>query len=215
MIITDKFAWGHIPRTGGDLTMDFFHQISDTINVRIDRPSKHEKHDPFIKRPNEIAGKDLILNIRQLPAFMLSWVQMCIGYGVFPAYRRLPMPTEEQLTNPKVKYGPPYFEQHYGPFATIPDRMLKEFTNNWNLSIRYFARLEYILEDVKKILKNYYPKSKSRFDQMVVPARALGFKSPLGYDHDVTKYFSEEVIKEFYKNNPRWAEIEKQRYGTN
>ena len=68
MVIGDKFAWAHIPKTGGDSTNLLFRELGNDSLRFIDGP---EKHNSFSREG--ITGRDRISNIRRLPALLKSW----------------------------------------------------------------------------------------------------------------------------------------------
>ena len=64
MVVGEKFAWAHIPKTGGDSADLLFRDMDDGSLRFIDGP---EKHNSF--RQEGIAGLNRISNIRRLPSY--------------------------------------------------------------------------------------------------------------------------------------------------
>ena len=71
MIIAERFAWAHLPKTGGDATHTMFAAVPGLI-LFADDPHSNDKHLPFFAREPEVAGKLLVMNIRRLPSWTLS-----------------------------------------------------------------------------------------------------------------------------------------------
>ena len=222
MIVGAKFAWGHIPRTGGDITSELFRVVDKSLGGHFiskrDPMGSHSKHDTF---DPEAEGKLLVLNIRRLPSFMMSWIVMCAGClreedsilphrgGVWPKFERLPVPSKLQLLNPIESYGPEYFRKLYSSsFATLPDSLLEQYIGSRTINI--WLRLEHLREDFVQFMKQIEvtnPRTLKR-----IRRRKFRAKKPIGYNHSVEEYFSKDEIAILYKNNPTWAAIEAKVY---
>jgi hypothetical protein len=74
MVIGERFAWGHLQKTGGDATLGMF-QLFPRLIVHADPRNVQQKHAPFSSREHEVEGKMLACNLRRLPAWSLSWAQ--------------------------------------------------------------------------------------------------------------------------------------------
>src|SRR6516162_6439440 len=82
MVISPKFAWGHIGKTGGDVTLAYFKAYFDDIIY--DRPAEPKKHNTFASREIDDT-RMLILNIRRLPSWILSvFHEFSYGLGENP-----------------------------------------------------------------------------------------------------------------------------------
>jgi len=220
MIIGKNFAWAHIPRTGGDIIRELFLLINQLLKgkliKKIDGYSALQKHRTFTEAKIK-ADQILILSIRRLPNFIMSWIVMCAGKlhiedekcyqgGVWPDFDYpLPVPSKKQLLDPKESYGPEFFHEHYGQnFAILPDYLLKKYMGNY--FINRWLRLEHLkydfLEFIQTIelLNSQQIKAIQEFQYTV--------KQPFEYDHDVKRFFSADEIKILYDNNPLWKKIE-------
>jgi len=224
MIIGKKFAWGHIPRTGGDITAELFQYANRLFDgqliERMDGPANLSKHYTF--KENELkADGAFILNIRKLPSFILSWVIMCSGRlrtedkkcfqgGVWPYfYETLPVPTKKQLLDPCEAYGPPFFHKHYGrSFATLPDDLLKKYTDGY--FINFWIRLERLKEDFIRAVELVEKLNEQQKEKIMQYQYTV--KSPFAYNHNVKDFFSESELRTLYENNPLWCEIERKTY---
>ena len=54
MIIAERFAWAHLPKTGGDATHTMFAAVPGLI-LFADDPHSNDKHLPFFAREREVA----------------------------------------------------------------------------------------------------------------------------------------------------------------
>lgn len=220
MIIGKSFTWAHIPRTGGDATRGLFLLASQLLRKKLIKKMDNyqiiRKHDTFDKlkiRPDQT----LILNIRRLPSFIISWIIMCAGRlrtedekcfegGVWPEFDYpLPVPSKRQLFDSDESYGPNFFHKHYGKsFATLPDYLLKKYMGNYFIS-RWF-RLEYLKHDFLEFIQTFEPLSLRQIK--AIQRFRYTTKQPFKYDHRVMKFFSADEIEIIYDNNPLWREIE-------
>src|SRR4051794_34196562 len=74
MVVGERFAWGHMQKTGGDATLRLF-QLFPHLILHADPRNDQAKHTPFAQREDMVRGKLLVANIRRLPAWTLSWSQ--------------------------------------------------------------------------------------------------------------------------------------------
>jgi hypothetical protein len=98
MVIGRRFAWAHLPKTAGDATLAMFQAVPGLVQFA-DPPDSNDKHMPFFGREPEVAGKLLVMNIRRLPAWVLSGAQHQARHGVFPDYRPGRHESWEQITS--------------------------------------------------------------------------------------------------------------------
>jgi hypothetical protein len=72
MILTDKFIWFHLGKTSGKATIRLFQYVFNEIGEHYEQLKYHQiltSDDPRVK------DKLLVSNIRQLPAWYLSYAQ--------------------------------------------------------------------------------------------------------------------------------------------
>src|SRR5215212_3736115 len=55
MVIGERFAWAHLPKTGGTATVELF-QLFPELIVHGDFEDTNEKHTRFDERPKEVEG---------------------------------------------------------------------------------------------------------------------------------------------------------------
>ena len=192
MVIGERFAWAHLPKTGGDATLGLFQLFPDLI-LHADARGTNSKHDSFQAREAEIRGKLLTLNIRRLPAWMLSLAQHEAKHGLYPDYRPLPLACADEIAE-----------------RTSADAMLREFTSCGRLPIDRWLRTEHLRQDFLAFLREFTTLSK---EQVRLVQRAP-MVNAMRYDHNPRHWFTEEQIRRMYRNNPLWAAIEQEVYGS-
>ena len=195
MVIGEQFAWGHLEKTGGDATVDFFMAVPELVRFA-DPPSSPEKHCRFDSREPETRGKVLALNIRRLPAWVLSRALHVARYGTYPDWEPLSMPSPQQMA-----------ERSDG------DQRLSEFTGDGKLKIDRWLRTEFLGDDFLAFISEFIevPESKRR-EILELAHERRG--TPLQYDHDLDHWFSRDQIRTMYENNPAWSALERQLYGS-
>jgi hypothetical protein len=191
MIIGKQFAWGHLPKTGGDATLHFFRLFPELI-VYADSECKNIKHNPFHTRQEEVAGKLLVLNIRRLPSWILSYEHQIARNGTYPDYRPGPMASSDEMAE-----------------TDIADRMIKWFTNQGNIKIDRWFRTEYLYHDLLQFVSEFTKVSVSQIEQIA----GLKMVNMMQYVHDISKWFTKDQVERMYSNNPLWAFIEQEVYG--
>jgi hypothetical protein len=191
MVIGETFAWGHVPKTGGDATLAMFRVFPELI-VQADAPDTNDKHCPFHWREDRVRGKCLILNIRRLPAWMLSYAQHVARGGVYPDYVPLPLPAPDEIAE-----------------RTVADEVLGALTDGGRIAVSTWLRTEWLRWDFLDLVAQLAEVPESRRRQIA----RMGMINAGQYDHDVSHWFTAQQIRRMYENNPRWAAIERQVYG--
>src|SRR5262245_49973539 len=101
MVIGERFAWGHLPKTGGEATRAMFSHVPELV-LFSDPPETLEQHTTFAERRDQVEGKMLALNIRRLPAWILSREQHRARWGVHPENRPMPMPSPAEMATSTI-----------------------------------------------------------------------------------------------------------------
>src|SRR5215204_2781065 len=135
MIIGKKFAWGHLPKTGGDATLTLFHLFPELI-VHADGMRSNAKHSTFPARKSDIEGKLLFLNIRRLPSWMLSRTKHRSRYGTYPDYQPRPMLTATEMAK-----------------SNAADEVMSQFLGHGRYKVDRWIRAEYLKEDFMSYLE--------------------------------------------------------------
>jgi hypothetical protein len=190
MVIGEKFAWGHLPKTAGNATYGMFRVFPELI-VFADPTNTQAKHASFGEREEQVAGKLLVLNIRRLPAWMLSWSQHQVRMG--------------------FKNGEP--RQMFSPYEMAKrrrgDRTLRQLTNDSRFEVGRWLRQEQLAEDFLEFISAYTEVSAEQRTEVV----ELGRRNAFDYDHEVAHWFTDEHVRMMYENNPLWASVEREVYG--
>lgn len=192
MVITRRFAWAHLPKTGGDATAAMFAAVPGLVEFA-DPHDSNDKHMPFFGREAEVSGKLLVMNIRRLPAWALSGAQHKARHGVHPDYTPLPLETVEQITS-----------------RTDADDLLRWMTDHGRFGVGRWLRMERLEHDVLALLEE--------LGELSSAARAgigsVGRVNEGGYPPEAAGEFTPEKIARLYELNPVWAQIEREVYGS-
>ncbi|MFW2438134.1 MAG: hypothetical protein ACN4GR_02040 [Arenicellales bacterium] len=192
MVVGEKFAWAHIPKTGGDSTHLLFREVDDGSLQFIDGP---EKHNSF--RQEEIAGLNRISNIRRLPSLLKSWA---VHYSQHS------------------KWNPGNEDRPYSRKQLLQGLVwwLEPYTSDWRLvkidqvifdyyeldSVYQWIRTETLLADFRQVMSEYV--DVSQLDD--------GFVSNQG-SYQRKMQFSRSELRQIYNSCGRWAELEEKVYG--
>ncbi len=191
MIIGRSFAWGHLGKTAGHTTWELFHLFPETIEYA-DRLGTNAQHTPFVARLPQIEHKALVLNIRRLPAWMLSHYAHVARWGAFPDYEPLPMASPYEMA-----------------LSDAADKRIEEFTGNGRLEIAHWLRVEHLSEDFLAFISEHVDVPSEKRAQI----EAFGTRNVGTYDRRVNHWFSPAHIALMYASNPRWAAVETAVYG--
>jgi len=192
MVIGEKFAWAHIPKTGGDSTHLLFRELDNDSLRFIDGP---EKHNSFAREG--ITGLDRISNIRRLPSLLKSWAVHYSQHSKWNPGNDDRIFTRNQLLRGMVWWLEPY-------------------TSDWKLvkfdevvfdyyeldKIDHWIRTEYLMDDFRTVMSEYLDVSKLDNDFL---------SNPGSYKRKIQ--FSRRELKQIYTSCSRWAELEAAVYG--
>lgn len=191
VVITDQFAWAHLPKTGGDATREMLSAIPGLVRFA-DPADSNDKHTPFFGREREIAGKLLVMNIRRLPAWMVSGAHHKAAYGEFPDYRAQPLQTGDQMSR-----------------STDAEGLLRWMTDRGRFEVDRWLRAEALADDLLALLSELSLLSDDSRRRVL----AVGRVNQGSYDHDLAHRFTDEQLRRLYELNPTWAAIERRVYG--
>jgi hypothetical protein len=186
-----RFAWAHLPKTGGDATCSMLLGVPGLVQFA-DRLESNDKHMPFFGREAEVAGKLLAMNIRRLPAWALSGAHHKARHGVHPDYQPASLETFDEISS-----------------RTDADDLLRWMTDHGRFRIDRWLRAERLEEDVLKLLED--------LGELTPRARAavlaVGRVNEGGYARELALEFTDAQIARLYALNPVWAETERRVYG--
>ena len=192
MVIGRHFAWAHLPKTGGDATLAMLSSVPGLVQFADPRDS-NDKHMPFFGREAEVAGKLLVMNIRRLPAWVLSGAQHSSRHGLHPEYQPAPLQSFDEITS-----------------RSDADDLLRWMTDHGRLAVERWLRTECLTEDVLALLEELGELSADVRRGVV----AVGRVNEGEYGHELVDEFTTEQLTRLYALNPVWAEVEREVYGS-
>lgn len=190
MILTEQFAWAHLPKAAGDATHAMLTAIPGLV-VRAAPLDSNEKHDAFWQHEEEIAGKLRVMNIRRLPSWALSAAHHKAASGLWPDFEPLPMPTPDEMAENRG-----------------PDDLLRWMTDGPRLAVDRWLRVESLADDLLALLSEV-GRATPEAERAIRAVPWVG--KP--YDHRVEEAFTPEQVHRMYERNPDWARIEREVYG--
>jgi hypothetical protein len=189
-VIGERFAWAHLPKTGGSATAVMFRRFPDLI-VFADRPDTNE-HASFRERWDQVEGKLLAINFRRLPCWVLSRAHQVNRYGLAPKYEPLPMASPHELAA-----------------SSFPDERLATYTDAGTVRIDRWLRMERLAEDLLAFVSELRDVTAAEREAVM----SIGAVNALDYDHDVRHWFSADDVRTLYASNPAWSAVEERLYG--
>jgi hypothetical protein len=191
MVIAHRFAWAHLPKTGGDATLAMFQAVPGLVQFA-DPVDSNDKHMPFFGREAEVAGKLLVMNLRRLPDWVLSGAQHKARHGVFPDYQPGPLETWEEITS-----------------RTDADDLLRWMTDHGRFQVQRWLRVEHLQQDVLDFLDEL-----GELDEGTRAAvRRVGRVNEGDYRPGLAQQATPDQLARLYECNPVWAGLERQLYG--
>lgn len=190
MIFGRGFAWAHMPKTGGDATLEMFRLFPELIEFAHERKS-NEKHVRFEKYVDRLEDRRLAMNIRRLPCWTLSLAHHKARYGLYPDRIPLPLASVDEMVQ-----------------STAPDRLLRSFIQEGRFKIEYWLRTEYLKTDFLEFISRFTDVDAERESAI----NSLGHVNRIKYDHELESWFDRKHLITMYENNPLWASIESETY---
>jgi hypothetical protein len=191
MVIGERFAWAHLPKTGGSATLRLF-QVFPELILFGDLDDSNEKHTLFAEREAQITGKRLALNIRRLPHWVLSRAQHVSRWGVYPDYQPIAMASPQELAE-----------------SDFPDERLELYMGGGRLEIDTWLRMEHLVDDFLEFVSSLTDVT----DERRATVLGVPMVNAHDYDHDLARWFTPEQVELMYERNPTWASLEQQLYG--
>lgn len=191
MIITDKFIWFHLPKTGGTT----FHYLTNKL-YRERILFQYEATDPR-KHSVDIPGEfqhiqNYIIGFRKLPSWIISHNR---HHSRRYSIKELHLYTKQNLVlypkNSQLK-------------CSSPDFILNKYYNK-DRNIKYqFIRQEFLLQDYNSIVGKYFG-TKEELLKKNKCQKNVNKRSP-------AINLEQSDIKFLYEQNPLWASIEQEIY---
>jgi hypothetical protein len=190
-VIGERFAWAHLPKTGGDATAAMLNAVPGLVQFA-DPPDSPDKHLPFFAREDLLGDRLLVMNIRRLPAWALSAAHHKAAHGLDPDYTPLPLETADEIVA-----------------RTDADDLLRWMTDAGRLRIGLWMRAEMLEHDVLTLLELCgVPATRAR-----AAVAAVGQVNVGDYNRNLDDRFTAGQIESLYERNPTWASIECEVYG--
>ncbi len=189
MVIGRRFAWAHLPKTGGDATQAMLCAVPGLVQFA-DSPDSNDKHMPFFGREREVGGRLLVMNLRRLPSWAQSGAQHKARHGLHPDYRPLPLESPQEITS-----------------RTDADDLLRWMTDHGRFAIARWLRMEFLQDDVLALLGDLGERT-AEVDRAV---SSVGRLNQGSYAEQLE--FSPDQVARLYALNPTWAGIERRLYG--
>jgi hypothetical protein len=191
MVIGERFAWAHLPKTGGMATERMFRLFAPLV-VFADPPDTDDKHATFRARRRMLGGKLLAMNLRRLPFWVLSRAQYVSREGIWPDYEPIPMAPAQELAE-----------------SSFPDSRIQLYTDDGRFRIERWLRTEYLTEDFLRFISEFTDVS----DEQRAGISSLGPVNAQEYDHRLEAWFTPDQVRTMYERNPGWAALEEELYG--
>jgi hypothetical protein len=195
MIVSQRFVWAHIPKTGGDATAAMIARVPRLV-LLADHPLDNAKHLPFAERRGSIDGKLLVANMRRLPAWALSHARHVERYGAFPDYRPAGRQEPDEVAA-----------------RSAADELLESIVGDFEVD--RWIRQEHLTEDLVGLLREVAGLTPEEEDAIRSVGRVNDQRSLVQRIRPPSpeRFFTTEQIEALYASNPRWAEIERRVYG--
>jgi hypothetical protein len=191
MVIADRFAWAHLPKAAGTATIAMFNAFEGLVRFA-DSPDDVDAHVSFSERFEQVERKLLVLNVRRLPAWVISRAHYVSRRGVYPSFEPIPMPASQELAE-----------------SSFPDERLALFTDGGRLDIDRWLRVESLADDVIDLVSEL----RGVTDDERARVADVGRVNALDYDRRVSHWFTPAQVEQLYRSNPAWAAVEQRVYG--
>jgi hypothetical protein len=183
MVIGETFVWAHFPKAAGDATLELFRLFPEVI-VSADDTASPTKHTRFPEVADRLGDKLLVMNIRPLPAWLLSFAH------------QMAKQTGRDRTPETIK----------AIMATVePDGKLRAFCGNGRFTIDRWFRTEQLADDFLAFISTVTevpPRSRKKVQR----ARR---RNEQRYDRGLDAWFTPDAIEQLYEQNPFWASVER------
>jgi hypothetical protein len=191
MVIGPKFVWAHLPKTGGTLTARVLQLFPELID-EVDWHGSPGKHRPFTAVEDQLAGRLLVMNFRRLPTWVISWYNHRARYGIHPERRPIPVDPPDEVAQNRIAQS-----------------MIAQFTADGRIVPDRWIRQEHLLDDllgfVSELTRVSWWKRRK--------AARMGVVNTIDYDHETSRWLTEQQIRTLYESNPLWADMERRVYG--
>ena len=192
MIISSRFIWMHLPKSGGTSTARLFRDL-DIPGITVDPDEVDAKHESIENRlggVNPSKDRQTIITTRRLASWLLSdWHHKTKKMGLKIPFR-------------PVKSGL-FFSLRLGGTWVAADYWIHYFKAT---SCNHIVRLEHLEEDSNRLVLPLLPQG----------TQALRFPHSNAniYARGIEHFFRGSDLQRIYENNPAWSTWEKDVYGS-
>jgi hypothetical protein len=191
MIVGRSFVWAHLGKAGGEMTHALFNVFPEVVESD-DESHVSRKHAAFCDHPDEVAGRQRVLNIRRLPTWMLSHHVWRSAKGLAPTFRRVPMMSPYEIAE-----------------SNVADRFLAKYRPPGEPEIDVWFRTEHLIDDFLAFIARHTEVTDDHREAI----RQLPRVNELAYDKALDHWFTPAHIRLMYLRNPQWAAVEAAVYG--
>jgi hypothetical protein len=192
VVIGDRFAWAHLQKTGGSATHAMFGLFPELVEFADPLGADNASHVTFPARGEEIRDKVLAMNIRRLPAYVLSWNQALIAPSDRSGHAGRTMRSPHEMSR-----------------TWQPDRRLAKFTGEGRFAIERWIRTEHLADDFLDFVSDFIEVDGERAERV----REIRLNEQ-EYDHELDHWFTPKQLEILYRRNPVWGAVEEEVYGS-
>lgn len=185
MIIGRDFAYGHLPKTGGDAAAVYLRQL--VPGCACDPPTRPRKHDPFFLRGESHSKSYFLLGIRRLPEWTWSLMHELNAHP-----KLLKLHRTSDAVDPAFALSRPFADEYLMAMTMA-------------VTITHWIRMESLLDDLLAFVEQHIGPV-SRDERMRL--QQLRTKRGRRQAHP----FTQRDIDRLYALNPHWARIEREVY---
>lgn len=197
MIIGESFVWLHLPKCAGTTTTAaLLKNFNADTSVQFDATGEGEPiwHDTVEERERRsgvsLSDKDILANIRRLPAYVVSKVHYTESLNPDIHHTRKNLLTGYVMEADGSLYNADYLLGHY---------------NAHNVS--HWVRTEHLKEDVISVFGKYLDVTGKDFSLLSERINSTD------YSRGLAKWYSRREMARLYRKNPVWAKLERRVYG--
>jgi hypothetical protein len=209
MIHSPHFIWTHIGRTGG-YSVDKMFRILNRFDIHLDpinaEFSDWKRHQTYLQRaaempPEWLYGKEKVLSIRRLPAWILSYAEYKNDRQGIPFDKKDLIQVKLRSEYRDLESGETKLSYH----EFSPEEMLVYYDYG---NVNHWLRTEYLVADFIRIFGQWYD---IRNDE--VSKLAGVFENSNAYRRDIRQRFTKAEMEQMYHRCPIWTALEKRLYG--
>lgn len=203
MVIGDEFVWAHLGKAAGNSTLKMFKVIKHALKY-FDEIDEHKKHQSFADKEKDmgidLSAKNKILNMRRLPAWVLS--HMNFQKMVYQ------VPFSDRTMEGIINTADPSQLQATG--VNFRENNIDDQLRYYDYeNISYWLRTEFLAQDFIEVLGKFTEIDSGQREQIGKVIENVN----KNYNRNILESFTKEEMVKLYGSCPIWASIEKVVYG--